>query len=184
MDPQFAGQADLINDAVINVAALLREQTGAFRAYRFSIDRLGLDDDLEAVNLAGTVRLTRLTDAILASIIAETSVELECQRCLRVFSLPVSLEFDEQFRIAYDVRRGTAIESEVEGIDERPEVTENHELDFSEPVRQEILVALPMRPVCGPDCPGPPEFSESGEDDNESGQFSALAALLGPSEQV
>ena len=74
------------------------------------------------------------------------------------------------------MRRGTTIESENEGIDERPEISENHELDFSEPMRQEIIVALPMRPVCGPDCPGPPDFAD-GDEEEGSGQFSALASL-------
>jgi uncharacterized protein len=182
MDPQLTGQADLSNDTVVNVAALLREQTGATRLYRFTVDHLRLDDDLDAVGLSGSVRLTRLSDAILVSVNGESSVELECQRCLEQFSLPVSFAFTEQFRIAYDVRRGTAIEGEIEAEDERPEISENHELDFSEPMRQEIIVALPMRPVCGPDCPGPPDFSEAG-DDEDSGQFSALAALLEPGDE-
>jgi uncharacterized protein len=182
MDPQFAGQVDLNNDSVVNVAALLREQTGATRSYRFLIDRFPLDEDLDAVGLAGNLRLTRLSDAILASVGGKTGVELECQRCLEQFLLPVSFDFEEQFRIAYDVRRGTAIESEIEGIDERPEITENHELDFSEPMRQEIIVALPMRPVCGPDCPGPPHFTD-GDEEEGSGQFSVLASLLGQTDE-
>lgn len=182
MDPQHTGQADLSNDTVVNVAALLREQTGATRSYRFQIDRLRLDDDLDAADLLGSVRLTRLSDAILVSVNGETSVELECQRCLEQFSLPISFAFTEQFRIAYDVRRGTAIEGEIEVGDERPEITENHELDFREPMRQEIIVALPMRPVCGPQCPGPPDFSETGQDE-DSGQFSALASLLEPGDE-
>lgn len=177
MDPQLTGQADLDNDTVVNVAALLREQTGATRSYRFSIDHFRLDDDLDAVDLVGSLRLTRLSDAILVSVNGKASVELECQRCLERFWLPVSVAFDEQFRIAYDVRRGTVIEDEIEVGDERLEISENHELDFSEPMRQEIIVALPMRPVCGPQCPGPPDFTEGGEDEG-SGQFSALASLL------
>lgn len=177
MDPQLTGQANLDNDTVVNVAALLREQTGATRSYRFFVDSFRLDDDLEAVDLTGSLRLTRLSDAILVSVNGKTSVELECQRCLEQFSLPVPVAFDEQFRIAYDVRRGTAIEGEIEVGDERPEISENHELDFSEPMRQEIIVALPMRPVCGPQCPGPPVFTE-GDEDEDSGQFSALASLL------
>ena len=182
MDPQFAGQVDLNNDSVVNVAALLREQTGANRSYRFQIDRFPLDDDLYAVGLSGILRLTRVSDAILASVTGTSSVVLECQRCLEEFSLPVSITFEEQFRIAYDVRRGTVIESETEGIDERPEISENHELDFSEPMRQEIIVALPMRPVCGPDCPGPPHFTD-GDEEEGSGQFAALAALLGQTDE-
>ena len=182
MDPQVTGQMILDNDSVINVAALLREEIGATRTYRFFFDRFRLDDDLDAVGLAGTVRLTRVSDAILVTVKGTTSVELECQRCLNSFALPVSIDFDEQFRIAYDLRSGTAIDSELEDMDERPEITENHELDFSEPVRQEIILAFPMRPVCGPDCPGPPAFANDDDDDGLDGQFAALASLLGPSD--
>ena len=181
MNPQMTGQMTLSNDSVINVAALLREEIGATRTYRFSFDRFRLDEDLDAVDLAGTVRLTRVSDAILATVTATTSVELECQRCLNLYALPVSIDFDEQFRIAYDVRSGTLVDSELENLDERPEISENHELDFSEPVRQEIILAFPMRRVCGPDCPGPPAFAEE-DDDDINGQFAALASLLGPSD--
>ena len=89
---------------------------------------------------------------------------------------------DSRWNIAYDLRSGTAIDSELEDMDERPEITENHELDFSEPVRQEIILAFPMRPVCGPDCPGPPAFANDDDDDGLDGQFAALASLLGPSD--
>jgi uncharacterized protein len=182
MDPQGAGQVDLVNDTVINVAALLRELTGATRAYRFSLDRFRLDDDLDAVDVRGTVRLTRLSDAIMVSVKAKANVQLECQRCLNQFMQPVEVVFEEQFRAAYDVRSGAAVESEIEGLDERPEVTENHELDFSDPMRQEIIVALPMRPVCGEDCPGPPEFGNDDVEDDRVG-FGVLASLLEPDDE-
>jgi uncharacterized protein len=126
--------------------------------------------------------LTRVSDALLAAVEGKTSIELECQRCLNQFALPVAFRFDEQFRIAYDVRRGTEIASEIEGIDERPEINENHELDFGEPMRQELILALPMRPVCGPDCPGPPAYVD-GDDDEVNESFAALAALLEQDEQ-
>jgi uncharacterized protein len=182
MDPQGAGQVDLVNDTVINVAALLRELTGATRAYRFRLDRFRLDDDLDAVDVRGTVRLTRLSDAIMVSVKAKANVQLECQRCLNQFMQPVEVVFEEQFRAAYDVRSGAAVESEIEGLDERPEVTENHELDFSDPMRQEIIVALPMRPVCGEDCPGPPEFGTDDVEDDRVG-FGVLASLLEPDDE-
>lgn len=181
MDPEGADQITLRNDTVLNVAALLREQQGAFRSYRFVIDRFDLGDDLCASDLAGQVRLTRLSDAILIAVKGQATVTLECQRCLETYEQPVSVAFSEEFRIAYDVRRGTLIESESDELDERLEVTENHELDFSEPMRQEIIVALPMRPVCGDNCPGPPEYTD--EDDTPMGQFAALASLLEPGEE-
>ncbi|HRA48250.1 MAG TPA: DUF177 domain-containing protein [Thermomicrobiales bacterium] len=182
LDPQASGLMVLRDDTVINVAALLQEPNGATRNYRFVLGRFSLDVDLIATDVVGTLRLTRLHDALLARGTGQTSVELECQRCLNQFLYPVTFTFDEQFRIAYDVRRGTEIVSAEEGIDERPELSESHELDFGEPMRQEIILELPMRPDCGPECPGPPVFSESGDDDVNNA-FSALAALLERDEQ-
>ena len=177
MDPQTVGQMTLHNDSVINVAALLQEQTGSTRSYRVVLDRFNLDEDLVAKSIVGAVRLTRLSDAILTTVRGSTSVTLTCQRCLNEFDLALDVFLDEQFRIAYDVRRGTEIESDLEGIDERPELSENHELDFGESLRQEIILELPMRPVCGPDCPGPPKFVNEDVVD-VSDPFAALAALL------
>ncbi len=182
MEPEHTGQVNLHNDTVVNVAALLREQMGSTRSYRFSIDRFSLDEDLEAVGLAGIVRLTKLSDAILVTVSGRTRVKLECQRCLEPYDESVKVEFSDEFRIAYDVKRGTMLESEVEGLDERLEISENHELDFSEPMRQEIIVALPMIPVCGENCPGPPAF-ENDENDALSGQFATLASLLGSNDE-
>ena len=62
-------------------------------------------------------------------------------------------------------------------------IDENHELDLREPLRQEILVALPMRPDCGADCPGPDLLEVGGEDDASDDlvdeRLAALASLLG-----
>ena len=67
MDPQSAGQRILRNDTVINVAALLQEPIGATRSYDFVINSFPLDDDLFARDLTGTLRLTRVSDALLAA---------------------------------------------------------------------------------------------------------------------
>ena len=61
--------------------------------------------------------------------------------------------------------------------DDRFSIDENHELDFSEPLRQEILVSLPMRPACGDDCPGP-DVLEAGDDEAVDDRLAALAILL------
>jgi uncharacterized protein len=62
-------------------------------------------------------------------------------------------------------------------------IDDNHELDLVEPLRQEILVSLPMRPTCGPNCPGPDVLevggdTEAGEDAAVDDRLAALANLL------
>jgi len=171
------GDAPLIrNDTAVNVVVLLKDQVGAFRNYRISLDELPLDADLTARNVEGRFRLVRLTDEIIAKINVHGVVELECQRCLRRYDQPFAAAFDEEFRITIDLATGAEVEAGDE--DERFAINDNHELDIAEPLRQEILVSLPMRPACGDDCPGPDRLETETDDDTDE-RFAALAKLLG-----
>jgi uncharacterized protein len=167
---------DLHNETVINVAALLHDPLGSSRTFPLLLEQFPLDDDLVARNFQGEVRLTRLADEILASVSGEGRVELECQRCLEPFDQPVSIRFTEDFRIAYDVRTGTGVGKPSE--EDEFEISAAHELDFGEPLRQEILIELPMRPSCGERCPGPPAIASDESEDHIDERFAALAALL------
>jgi uncharacterized protein len=128
-----------------------------------------------------TVRLTRLRDAVLARVKAAGIVPLTCARCLREYEQPFEVVFDEEYRQTVDVRTGLGLGPEPADDEEASFIDENHELDLREPLRQEILIALPMRPDCGPDCPGPDWFEagEEGESDTEvDDRLAALASLL------
>jgi uncharacterized protein len=175
----FSGRRDSVtevhNDTAVNVVVLLKEQVGAFRNYRLTLDEFPLDADLVARNVEGRFRLTRLSDEIIAKVEARGVAALECQRCLREYDQPFSVKFDEEFRLSMDLATGT--ELDVNDEDERFAISENHELDIAEPLRQEILVSLPMRPVCGDLCPGPDRL-EAGADEEMDDRFSALAELL------
>jgi DUF177 domain-containing protein len=176
MDRDSSFEMDLHNETVINVAALLHDPLGSSRTFPLELERFILDEDLEARDFKGEVRLTRLTDEILATVKGTGRVELECQRCLEPFTQPVSVRFSEEFRIAYDVRTGTGLGVTTE--EDEFEISAAHELDFGEPLRQEILIELPMRPSCGDRCPGPPAIASDDGDDQVDERFAALAALL------
>jgi uncharacterized protein len=105
-----------------------------------------------------------------------------CARCLREYDQPFEVDFDEEYRQTVDVRTGVDLGGEPADDELVSRIDENHELDLREPLRQEILVALPMRPDCGPDCPGP-DVLEVGGDDSASDEavderLAALASLL------
>jgi uncharacterized protein len=166
---------NLHNETGVNVVALIQEPLGSSRSYTLRLDELALDDGLYADDVTGTVKLTRLTDEIMARIKVSGGVELQCLRCLREYPDSFSTEFSEEFRIAHDVRTGIGIETSED--DERFTINENHELDFGEALRQEIIVALPMRPTCGDECPGP-DVTETGDEEPVDNRFAALAQLL------
>jgi uncharacterized protein len=175
-------QWELRNDTAVNVAGLLKSQIGATRDYRLLLDRFEVDDDTVAQEIEGDVRLTRLRDAVLASVKAAGVTPLTCVRCLREYDQPFTVAFDEEYRQVVDVRTGLGLGPEPADDEEASFIDENHELDLREPLRQEILIALPMRPDCGPDCPGPDRFEagDEGESDAEvDDRLAALASLLG-----
>ncbi|CAA9558241.1 MAG: hypothetical protein AVDCRST_MAG59-2430 [uncultured Thermomicrobiales bacterium] len=177
-------EQEIRNDTAVNVAGLLKGATGAVRTYRLVLDRFPLDDELVADDVVGDVRLTRLRDGIIAKVAVEGTVELECARCLREYDERFATAFDEEFRQMVDVRTGIDLLPNGDEDDHTAWIDENHELDLGEVLRQEILVALPMRPDCGERCPGPGVLVVGAAEDAPANRavddrLAALALLLG-----
>jgi len=173
---------ELRNETAINVAGLLKSQLGATRSYRLHLDQFEADGETIARDVDGEIRLTRLGDGVMATMKVKGVAPLECVACLREYDQPFAIEFDEEFLQTVDVRTGAGLGINLtndDGID-RSQIDENHEIDLREPLRQEILVTLPMRPICGPDCPGPdvPDEYVGSNDDFIDERLAALASLL------
>lgn len=174
----------LVDETRLNVASLLLEEVGSTRNIELSLSRFPLDQDLVARDVTGPIRLTRLRTGLLARGTVEGSVELECARCLNLYDQPFKESFSEQFRQTVDVRSGHEIgpaqrASDDDDTDDEAgfSIDEAHELDLSEMLRQWILLALPMRPDCGEQCPGPPEMETEPEEQVDD-RFAALGKLL------
>jgi uncharacterized protein len=167
--------ARLENDTIVNVAQLLKEQVGAYRVYDLSLDWFALDVDVMASDIRGQVRLTRIATGVLATGEVEGVGLVECVRCLEIYEQPFRATFDQEFRPTIDIRTGAPVDAP-DPLDDIGAIDEAHELDIAEPLRQEALLELPMRPVCGEDCPG----SDVPDDEGEAidARLGALATLL------
>jgi uncharacterized protein len=182
---------DVVNDTRLNVAQLLMDPVGATRDIAFGLSTLRLDDDLVARDVSGTVRLTRLQHQLLADGRLSGVVPQECVRCLTEYDQPFDSHFSEVFRQTVDVRTGATIpdEERTDDVDTEDDedtgfaIDESHVLDIGEAFRQWILLSLPMRPSCGPDCPGPSMTSTDRATDGDS-RLAGLAALLGDDEDA
>lgn len=179
----------LQNQSALNVATLLQEDVGSTRIVVINYDSFLLDDDLVARNLDAKVRLTRLRYHILADGELRANVELECVRCLTRYEQVIEGTFSEQFRQLHDVQSGENLSEHRDFDGDTPEdvideeafvIDESHELDLAEAMRQNLVLAIPMVPVCGDDCPGPqlPEQDWDIETERRAGQFDVLADLL------
>lgn len=170
-------------DTRVNVASLLMEPVGGTRELGVQLDALPLDGELTARDVRADARLTRLKDGILVDVDLEAIVPIECATCLAEYDQPVKQSFSEQFRQVVDVRTGAMLPEPANGLDAEADdepafsIDESHELDLAEALRQWIVLAIPMQPSCGPDCPGPLLRSTS-PDDAVDDRFAGLASLL------
>ena len=133
----------------INVAQLLKSETGTVRQYT-------VDGELEVEGIVypvkGDVTLINISKKILVQGKLTANADLTCGRCLQPFSTKLPLKIEEEFYPTIDVSTGLKIESPED--DEAFLIDEHHTLDLSEAIRQYILLALPMKPLCRRDCAG------------------------------
>ena len=173
-----------LTDLKFNVAQLLREVVGSRRNYTFAENQLPLDEAVTLLKLEGTVRFTRTVSGVLATVRAQGLVEMECNRCLTLAAQPVEFSFEDEFHSKIEVNTGTSLPQPDE---EDPFfIDEAHMVDLGEAIREYALLALPMQPLCRPDCKGlcptcgkdrntePCDCAESGSDD----RFDVLRSLL------
>ncbi|QOR69473.1 DUF177 domain-containing protein [Ruania alkalisoli] len=128
------------------------------------------------------LRLEAVMDGVLVTGAAQAVAEGECVRCLTDVSLDLDADITEMF--AYP---GTQDASEL-GEDEEllPEL-DGETLDLEPTVTDAVVLALPFRPLCRPDCPGLcpdcgirlDEAEEGHAHENLDPRWSALTALAG-----
>lgn len=145
-----------LDDLQFNVAGLLKGPVGGVRVYELrapvsEVDRL--DESFDVIGpFEGVARLLRTTDTLLTRLQGATRVRLECGRCLEPFEAEIEIEAEEEFRPSLDIVTGRMIKDT--GDDTALVIDDHHILDLSELVRQAILLALPLTPLCREDCAG------------------------------
>lgn len=141
-----------------NVAGLLTGPKGGTRSYELYIpvsELDQLDDGFDVVApFRGSVRFLWTNERILVLVSGDTAVAMQCSRCLETFEQPIHVEIEEAFIPTVDLATGLPIQTDDEEPDEALLIDEHHILDLSEILRQSILLALPMTPLCRPDCKG------------------------------
>ncbi len=137
-----------------NVSQLLKSPTGTTRHYKIH-DEIGeLDPAISPFStLDGEITMIRTTAGILVRGDLYTTVELSCSRCLELFAMPVRFTVEEEFHPSIDILTGAKM-PQTEEDEPATLIDAHHMLDLSEVVRQNLLLALPMYPVCRSKCRG------------------------------
>jgi uncharacterized protein len=125
---------------------------GAQATHRFE-EPLAGDPDVELVEPArGSFAVTNTGRLLVLRGSMTAEVRLACARCLEPLTVKLEIPLSEEF----SARTG-AEAAEEKTIDvEEPERAAFHEnlLDLPELVRQNILISLPLQPLCRDDCLG------------------------------
>jgi len=135
-----------------NVASLLKSIYGSARTYEVN-DEIDLFRDGRVCLMQGTVTLMHTNRGILARGELNTVIEVECARCLKETTNPLSLKIEEEYFPSIDIITGAPVPvPEDDPMVFR--VSAQHEIDITEAVRQYAVMAVPMKPLCKPDCAG------------------------------
>ena len=141
-----------------NIAQLLKEPVGSTRTSPIVVDLRRLTPELlqgapeSEAALVGTVRLINSQVGVLVQADLQGVVVLPCARCLEPVEAPLAFRVEETFVPTTDVLTGRPLEVEEE--DRALWIDEHHILDLEEVLRQDVLLAAPVHPLCSPDCRG------------------------------
>jgi len=135
-----------------NVAQLLKAAVGSARTHAVESTLLALDALNPACTAWGEVTLVRTNRSILVTGTLGTSLKGICSRCLEEFSYGETFTLNEEYFPTVEVNTGRPLPAPEDPTSFT--IDENHILDLTEAVRQCIILAMPMQPLCRQDCIG------------------------------
>lgn len=111
------------------------------------------DAELECTQpVKGQLQFTNTASLLLIEGEIKTEVKLECGRCLVDFTMPVEATIKEEFQLE---KAGDAIcMLPMDEEDVSAGLISNNILDIQELIRQDLLLTLPIQPLCKPECRG------------------------------
>ena len=133
----------------INVSQLFKEPIGSTRQYEINET---IDVSGGSYEIQGEVKLVRTDRGILVKGTLQTGIEVTCGRCLSFFNCPLALNIEEEYFPTTDVVSGVSLP-----LPEEPSyftIDEYYVLDLTEAIRQYMMLAIPMKPLCREDCAG------------------------------
>lgn len=127
-----------------------------------SIDREGLQQEMDISlaienntpkdNVHVSLRVNKHEKSVLLDGNAETTISLVCSRCLKRFLYPLNVNFKEEY--VQMPEAGTGIEHELTSEELDVNFYSNDEINIDDFIREQLVLSLPVKPLCSPDCQG------------------------------
>lgn len=133
----------------INVSQQLKSNIGTVRDYEIETT---VEIEGKEEQISGSVRLMRTDRGILARSQFHTRINMQCSRCLCDFTYPLNIDIEEEYFPTLDINSGTSLP-----LPEEPgsfTIDSHNILDLTEAIRQYVLIAIPIKPLCKKKCAG------------------------------
>ena len=125
---------------------------------RYEIDESPIVDEESGLKcvapIKGEVTFSNTGTHIVARGGFTTSIELECARCLEKFRGKVASPVEEELELPVPLVELEGDEAEEPPVKELEGIFVDNVLDITELLRQDILLAVPVKPICSDTCKG------------------------------
>ena len=143
----------------------LPRRAGEMREYHLSIDNHGgLGFEVLSIKkdqpIDVDLKIESVSEGVLASAHIESIAVGECGRCLDPLEFEISEDFQELYEYEKDHRQKSKSKSksktddEEEGDEIEVRQMDGDEIDLDGPIRDAIILNLPLNPLCSADCKG------------------------------
>jgi uncharacterized protein len=127
----------------LNVGFIAHQNIGYSRDFHFDLPHIFLPPDLNLTQLSGTCHIARTPQGLLVQMEMVAIFDMDCVRCLEPCSQNLHIHFTELY--AFSKRHITE-----SGL----LFPEDGQIDLGPLVREDMLLDIPINPVCRPDCKG------------------------------
>jgi len=127
----------------LNVGFIIHETIGYSRDFPFNFPEVRISPDLVLADLEGVVRVTRTAQGLLVQVNLSGLVPTECVRCLVDFSQRLHVDYVDLYAFTRDAMTEAGLL-----------VPDTGKINLAPVLREEMLLAMPIRPLCRPDCKG------------------------------
>jgi uncharacterized protein len=127
----------------LNVGFIIHEGIGYSRDFPFNFPKISVSPDLVVANLDGVVRVTRTAQGLLVQVNLSADAPAECVRCLVDFSQRLHVDYTDLYAFTRDDVTEAGLL-----------VPETGKINLAPILREEMLLATPIRPLCRLDCKG------------------------------
>lgn len=132
-----------INHLRLNVGFITHETVGYTRDFPLEFPSIHLPPDLDVEQFSGIVRVSRAQQGLLVHVRVRGVTIAQCGRCLVDFEQQLKADFTDLYAFSPKLASESGLV-----------LPETGQLDLSPSIREELLLSIPIRPLCSPDCKG------------------------------